>query len=196
MSDNREPENNGNPWVKSLLVWGGIFLALLLVVTMFGSPSDAGGSQLRYSDFREKVTEGSVDEVQIAPDQITGKLKNGQAFTTIPVANDTQLPELLEQNGVRYAGKAPEAPNMLAARIDAEQEARAARSVEVPEQGPAARDHRRAPRQVGGDGRFADAAFHAVDRDNGHSLPSLKQLRGGLLRFDCRRAIAPHPWSQ
>ena len=23
MSDNREPENNGNPWAKSLLVWGG-----------------------------------------------------------------------------------------------------------------------------------------------------------------------------
>jgi len=27
MNDNREPENGGNPWVKSLLVWGGIFLA-------------------------------------------------------------------------------------------------------------------------------------------------------------------------
>ena len=39
MSDNREPDNNGgNPWLKSLLVWGGIFLALLLVVSMFGGP--------------------------------------------------------------------------------------------------------------------------------------------------------------
>ena len=113
MSDNREPENNSNPWVKSLLVWGGIFLALLLVVTMFGSPRDAGGTQLRYSDFRERVVEGTVDEVQIAPDRITGKLKNGQAFTTIPVANDTQLPQLLEQNGVQYAGTAPEEPNLL-----------------------------------------------------------------------------------
>ena len=28
MSENREPDGNGNPWIKSLLVWGGIFLAL------------------------------------------------------------------------------------------------------------------------------------------------------------------------
>ena len=46
MSDNREPESNGNPWVKSLLVWGGIFLALLLVVSMFGGPREASRTQL------------------------------------------------------------------------------------------------------------------------------------------------------
>ena len=39
MSDNREPENNGNPWMKSLLVWGGIFLALLLVVSFLPFPT-------------------------------------------------------------------------------------------------------------------------------------------------------------
>ena len=113
MSDNREPDSNGNPWLKSLLVWGGIFLALLFVVTMFGGPREATGSQLRYSDFRSKVAEGSVDEVQIAPNRITGKLKNGTEFTTVPVANDTELTSLLDENGVRYAGKAPETPNML-----------------------------------------------------------------------------------
>ena len=43
MNDNREPENGGNPWVKSLLVWGGIFLALLLVVSMFSGPREAAG---------------------------------------------------------------------------------------------------------------------------------------------------------
>src|SRR5688572_17394634 len=113
MSDNREPDNNGNPWLKSLLVWGGIFLALLLVVTMFGGPRDAAGDALRYSDFRSKVAEGSVEEVQIAPDVISGKLKNGNTFTTVPVANDTELTTLLDKNNVRYAGKAPEQPNML-----------------------------------------------------------------------------------
>src|SRR6187551_1075936 len=104
MSDNREPENNGNPWIKSLLVWGGIFLALLLVVSMFGGPRDAAGTQIGYSDFRAKVAEGTVDEVSISPEQITGKLKNGQAFSTVPVANDTSLPKLLDDNGVRYSG--------------------------------------------------------------------------------------------
>lgn len=29
-----DDQPNGNPWVKSLLVWGGIFLALLIVVSM------------------------------------------------------------------------------------------------------------------------------------------------------------------
>ncbi|HEY7807204.1 MAG TPA: ATP-dependent zinc metalloprotease FtsH [Croceibacterium sp.] len=114
MSDNREPENNGgNPWVKSLLVWGGIFLALLLVVSMFGGPRAAGGTQIGYSDFRQKVAEGTVDEVQISSDQISGKLKNGQTFTTVPVENDTSLPQLLDQNNVRYSGAPKDEPNVL-----------------------------------------------------------------------------------
>ena len=31
----------------------------------------------------------------------------------MPVANDTNLTKLLDENGVRYAGKPPEQPNML-----------------------------------------------------------------------------------
>ena len=114
MSDNREPDNNGgNPWLKSLLVWGGIFLALLLVVSMFGGPRAAAGTEIRYSDFRQKVAEGSVDEVQISTDQISGKLKNGQAFSTVPIANDTNLTQLLDQNNVRYTGAPKDEPNVL-----------------------------------------------------------------------------------
>ena len=121
MSDNQDPNGNrdpgrepgGNPWMKSLLVWGGIFLALLLVVSMFGNPAANQGAQLRYSDFRAKVAEGSVSEVQIASDKITGKLSNGDSFTTIPVPNDTDLPRLLEQNNVKYSGTAPDQPNVL-----------------------------------------------------------------------------------
>ena len=104
MSDNREPENGGNPWIKSLLVWGGIFLALLLVVSMFGGPRETAGESLRYSDFRSRVAEGTVQEVQIAPNRITGTLKNGTAFSTVPVANDTELTALLDEHDVNYAG--------------------------------------------------------------------------------------------
>ena len=114
MSDNREPENNGgNPWVKSLLVWGGIFLALLLVVSMFGGPRTAGGTQIGYSDFIQRVKVGTVEDVQISSDQISGKLKNGETFTTVPVADDTRLTQLLDDNGVRYTGAPKEEPNML-----------------------------------------------------------------------------------
>ncbi|WP_336979657.1 ATP-dependent zinc metalloprotease FtsH [Altererythrobacter fulvus] len=112
---NRDPdrEPGGNPWIKNLAVWGGIFLALLLVVSMFSSGATQQGSAMPYSEFRTKVAEGSVEQVQIAPDRITGVLKNKEAFTTIPVANDTDLPKLLEENGVRYEGSAPDEPNLL-----------------------------------------------------------------------------------
>ncbi|PEQ14595.1 cell division protein FtsH [Novosphingobium sp. PC22D] len=108
-----DDQPNGNPWMKSLLVWGGIFLALLMVVSMFGSRTDAGQS-IRYSDFRDKVAEGSVQEVQIGEDRIVGKYKNGDTFSTVPIPNDTSLPQLLQTNGVDYAGKPAEEPNWIA----------------------------------------------------------------------------------
>lgn len=111
MNDDNQP--SGNPWLKSLMVWGGIFLALLLVVSMFGPRGDAAGQTLRYSDFRAKVAEGSVREVQIAPDKISGTMKNDETFTTVPISGDTGLTQLLDANGVKYAGRAQEEPNLL-----------------------------------------------------------------------------------
>lgn len=107
-----DEQPNGNPWVKSLMVWGGIFLALLLVVSMFGSRTETGQA-IRYSDFRAKVAEGTVADVQISDDRIVGKYKNGDTFSTVPIPNDTTLPQLLQDNGVSYAGKSPEEPNVL-----------------------------------------------------------------------------------
>ncbi|MCK9541559.1 MAG: ATP-dependent zinc metalloprotease FtsH [Novosphingobium sp.] len=107
-----DDQPNGNPWVKSLLVWGGIFLALLMVVSIFGSRADVGSS-IRYSDFRSKVAEGTVAEVQIGEDRIVGKYKNGDSFTTDPVPNDTTLTGLLTQSGVKFSGKPREEPNVL-----------------------------------------------------------------------------------
>ena len=98
-----EPEGNGpNPWVKSLMIWGGIFLALLMVVSLFGGGSSAPGAQILYSDFRDKVAEGSVASVEISESSIVGEMKNGEQFSTIPVANDATLPQLLEDNGVIF----------------------------------------------------------------------------------------------
>ena len=108
-----EEQPNGNPWLKSLLVWGGIFMALLLVVSMFGARGDVGGTPVPYSDFRGKVAEGSVADVQVGSERITGHYKNGDPFSTVPIPNDTSLPALLQENGVKYAGKAPEEPNVL-----------------------------------------------------------------------------------
>jgi cell division protease FtsH len=107
-----DDQPQGNPWMKSLLIWGGIFLALFLVVSMFSARVDPG-TAIRYSDFRAKVAEGSVAEVQVGTDKILGRYKSGDSFSTVPIPNDTTLPALLAENGVNYQGKPAEEPNML-----------------------------------------------------------------------------------
>jgi cell division protease FtsH len=104
MNDDQQP--NGNPWIRSLLIWSGIFLALLLAVSMFGAQGETAGSQIPYSSFRAKVTEGSVSAVQVSQERIVGQFKNGDKFSTIPIPNDTSLPQLLQANGVKYEGAA------------------------------------------------------------------------------------------
>ncbi|MGD9472779.1 MAG: ATP-dependent zinc metalloprotease FtsH [Novosphingobium sp.] len=111
MNEDRPPE--GNPWIKSLMVWGAIFMALLLVVSLFGAGSQPGGAEITYSDFRSKVAEGSVKSVEIAPGSITGTMKNDQPFSTVPIPDDTDLPRLLEDNNVEFSGKAADEPNLL-----------------------------------------------------------------------------------
>ena len=62
--------------------------------------SQGGGAEMDYSSFRQKVAEGSVEEVQIGPELITGKLKNGDLFSTVPVGSDPKLAQMLEDGGV------------------------------------------------------------------------------------------------
>ncbi len=117
MNDDKDPQGQGpggpNPWIKSLLVWGGIFLALLLVVSMFGQAAQAPGQAIRYSEFRDRVAAGTVKDVSIAQDRITGTMKNGDTFATVPVFGDTELPKLLDASGVSYSGKEVEQPNVF-----------------------------------------------------------------------------------
>ena len=62
-------DNNGggpNPWMKSLLIWVGILLALALVVTMFDSKTPAAqGNTIAYSTFLDKVDQGTVKDVNV-----------------------------------------------------------------------------------------------------------------------------------
>ena len=101
---NEEPPS-GNPWMKSAMVWGGIFLALFFVVSLLGSKGDLNATQIAYSDFRAKVAQGSVAEVTVGESRISGKFKNNETFTTTPIPNDVTLAPLLQQNNVRYQGK-------------------------------------------------------------------------------------------
>ena len=71
MNDNNEPQ--GNPWMKSLLIWAGILLALAAFVSVFDSRTrDVKTDGIAYSDFIAKVDEGTVKEVVRSGDIITG----------------------------------------------------------------------------------------------------------------------------
>ena len=116
MSEQNDPNqqpDGPNPWVRQLMIWGGIFLALLLVVTLFSNAGQNPGASIRYSDFREAVAQGEVQDVQLGEELITGTLKNGDIFSTVPVPNDIEITRLMEQNGVQFTGKAREQQSVL-----------------------------------------------------------------------------------
>ncbi|MBR2172343.1 ATP-dependent metallopeptidase FtsH/Yme1/Tma family protein, partial [Sphingopyxis sp.] len=108
MQDDKEPQ--GNPWMKSVMIWSGILLAMLLVASMFGGASQPVGNPLAYSEFRQKVEEGAVKDVVLSEDKVTGTLSNGDRFSA-NVVRDPELLKMLNDNGVKYDGKATEAPN-------------------------------------------------------------------------------------
>src|SRR3546814_11703664 len=86
MNDDKEPQ--GNPWIKSAMIWAGVIVALLLFVSIFDSKSVApAGSSIAYSEFRQTVQEGSVKEISIAPDRISGKLNKNENYNQIPVSD-------------------------------------------------------------------------------------------------------------
>jgi cell division protease FtsH len=110
MNDDKEPQ--GNPWIKSLLIWVGILLALAAFVTVFDSRTrEAKATGIRYSDFLQMVDEGSVREVVQAGDIITGTRKNGESFK-VYAANDPMLVERLTKSRVAFSAKPEEQPNV------------------------------------------------------------------------------------
>ncbi len=110
MNDDKQPQ--GNPWLKSLLIWAAIILGMLMVASMVGGGSTAG-RQLPYSEFKARVADGSVTKVELSDTRITGTLSNGETFVTNPV-RDADLTKLLSEKNVPYDGRATEQPNVWA----------------------------------------------------------------------------------
>ncbi|MEQ1497614.1 MAG: ATP-dependent zinc metalloprotease FtsH [Novosphingobium sp.] len=108
-----DEQPSGTPWMKNLLVWGGIFLALAVVVSMFNARGEVAATPISYSEFKAKVQAGQVEKVEVGETKITGKAKDGKTFTTTPVPNDTTLTPLLQQSGVNFTGAKPDEGNML-----------------------------------------------------------------------------------
>ncbi|MES2497043.1 MAG: ATP-dependent zinc metalloprotease FtsH [Pseudomonadota bacterium] len=107
MNDEKEPKQP-NPWMKSLAIWLGILLALVVFVSMFESSSrTAGADQIAYSEFLARVDQGTVREADIGEGTITGKFNNGAAFTT-NAPNDPMLIQRLAEKNVTFRAKPAE----------------------------------------------------------------------------------------
>ncbi len=118
MNDNdrqQGPDNggNGNPWMKNLMIWLGILVALALFVTMFesGSRTAATSNALSYSAFLSKVSEGSVREVNIAGEVVTSTTTSGDKFRTFAPA-DPRLTDRLIEKGVIINARPEEGPSI------------------------------------------------------------------------------------
>ncbi|WNO53969.1 ATP-dependent zinc metalloprotease FtsH [Stakelama saccharophila] len=109
--DNNKPDPNGgggNPWMKSLLIWVGILVALALFVTLFDSrTSPAANDSIAYSTFLDRVEQSEVKEVSVSDGVITGTMADGDTFRT-NAPNDPQLIPTLRQSGVTINVKPPE----------------------------------------------------------------------------------------
>ncbi len=110
MNDDQEPR--GNPLIRNLMIWAGIMMALLLLVSIFNSNGADSAKGMNYSTFRDKVEAGEVKSVSISPDRITGELSAGGTFSTVPVQSDRDLYQLLDEKGVEVQGQAQEQPSI------------------------------------------------------------------------------------
>ncbi len=110
MSDKKDP-NNANPWMKSLLIWLGVVLALVLFVSMFDTKTRAvGGEGIAYSEFLSRVDDGQVKEVAIADNIVSGTYTNDSTFRT-QAPDDPRLIDRLISKGVKFSAKAKEEPS-------------------------------------------------------------------------------------
>jgi cell division protease FtsH len=107
MNDDKEPQTN--PWMKSLAIWVGILLALVLFVSMFESGSRAsGGENIAYSEFLQRVDDGSVKEVDIGEGYVSGKYSNGGTFRAYAPAQDPTLVQRLSERNVTFRAQPEE----------------------------------------------------------------------------------------
>jgi cell division protease FtsH len=109
VGDDKQPPQ-GNPWMKSLLIWAAIILAMLLVAQLIGGGSAVGRS-MPYSAFKNAVAEGKVQSVQISDTAINGKLVGGELFSTNPI-RDPDLTKLLTEKNVEFDGRPVDQGNL------------------------------------------------------------------------------------
>jgi len=115
MADDNRPGGDKEPggnWMKSLAIWAGILLGLVIFVQLMGGGATQARDQIAYSDFLNRVEEGSVKQVIIGKEEITGRTTNNETFRTNSPPSDPQLVQRLRQRGVSFSA-APEPQTSL-----------------------------------------------------------------------------------
>jgi len=91
-------------------MWYVLAVFLLLALGQAFYFSMAGGETISYSDFKQRVRDGSVQEVIVSEERVRGVMKGGSKgthpFVTIRIA-DPKLLEDLEKAGIKFTGEAP-----------------------------------------------------------------------------------------
>jgi len=102
---NDKEKKPGNPWTKSLLIWGGVLFALVIFVQLIdGGSRTQSGQAIPYSEFVKQVDEGNVRTVVMAAggtnsnSAIAGKLANGEEFHTIAPAGSDIADRMVAKN--------------------------------------------------------------------------------------------------
>jgi cell division protease FtsH len=91
-------------------MWYVLALFLLVALGQAFYLSMQGGEAISYSEFKQRLHEGRVEEVFVAEDRIRGTMRDSQKgthpFTTVRI-EDPKLIEDLEKAGVKSTGEAP-----------------------------------------------------------------------------------------
>ncbi|MBN8815732.1 MAG: ATP-dependent zinc metalloprotease FtsH [Sphingomonas sp.] len=109
MNDDKQSDG-GNNWMKNLVIWVGILVALALVVSLIGERNaGAPGKTLSYSSFLNQVKQGGVTKVEIAGTVVTGTMKDNSTFrSNLPAVPDPQLMPSLTAANVDVVAKPEE----------------------------------------------------------------------------------------
>lgn len=100
-----------NDMVKNIILWIVIAVVLMSVFNNFG-PRQRVDSAMTYTQFIESVKMGSVQQVEIDGNVLTGKLQTGERFKTY-APDDPHLVDDLLANGVEIKAKPPEQQSFL-----------------------------------------------------------------------------------
>ncbi len=88
-----------NDMLKNILIWTVVATVMLSIFNHFSGQKLMGSSsQLAYSDFIDRVRDGSVSQVSIEGGTIHGVFTDGKAFTTYNPGDAGLMGDLLNNN--------------------------------------------------------------------------------------------------